>query len=158
MIILYLILIALGGIAYRLGGASASDFPKLPKWLVKSYTRDIGVPILSAIAMAILGKWHWSIFICLPLMYASLTTYWKCLNKYFGDTTEDCHWYNYTAHGLMIGLSFIPYGIGTDNMDMVVCRALLMAVFMAVWSELCNDVDIEEGGRGAIIEGTLWML
>ncbi len=158
MIILYLILIALGAVAYRLGGASYADFPKLPKWLIHSYTRDIGIPLIALASMAVLHKYHWSLWLCMPLMYGACTTYWKILNQYFGDTTEDCHWYNYAAHGLMLGLALIPYAIYTDTLVMVICRAILMGIIMPVWCEVFKNVNVSECGRGAIIEGTLWML
>jgi len=150
------ILIILGAILYRLGGASHSDYPKLPKWLVKSYTRDIGVTLLTILYLTVLGKYHWSLWGCGLLTWGAITTYHKWLNKYFGDTTEDAHWYNWFAHGLVIGLSLIPYGVITNTLPMVICRSLLMGFVMAIWCECQSDVEIEEGFRGAVIVGSLW--
>lgn len=157
-IVSYVICIVLAGALYRAGGSSPSDFPSLPKWLVKSYTRDIGVPLVSILAMYILGKYHWSLWICFPLMWGALTTYWKVLNKYFGDTTEDCHWYNYLTHGIMIGLAFIPYGVYTHTLVWVITRAVLLGILMMTTSYLFDNVDLEEGFRGGEIVGTLWMI
>ena len=144
MTILYLILIALGAILYRMGGSGNYD----------RLFRTIGVPIVSLIAMWVLGKWNWTLWICLPLMYGAMTTYWKCLNKYFHDTTEDSHWYNWAAHGLMIGLAFLPYAVSPGAIG----RAVAMAILMTIWSESMDNAVWEECGRGAIIVGTIWML
>lgn len=157
-IVSYVICIVASFAFYRLGGASPSDFPKVPKWLVKSYTRDIGVPLVAILAMYILSKYHWSLWLCFPLMWGALTTYWKCLNKYFGDTTEDCHWYNYLAHGVVIGLSYIPYSIYTHTLAAVILRSILLGGLMMISSAIFDDVDYEEGFRGGEIVGLLWIL
>jgi hypothetical protein len=156
--IAYIILIGLASVSYRLGGASPSDFPRLPKWLVKSSTRDVGVPLVSILAMWILGKYHWSLWICFPLMWGALTTYWKVLNKYFGKPTSDCYWFNYLAHGLGIGLALIPYGVYTHTLIGVIVRSIILGTLMMVTSYLFDNVDLEEGSRGTEIVGTLWII
>ena len=157
-IVSYSICVGLGYCAYRLGGASPSDFPKAPKWLVKSSTRDIGLPLLSILSLFILGKWHWSLWFCALLMYPMMTTYWKVLNKYFKKPDSDCFWFNYLAHGLAIGIAFIPYGVYTDTLVWVIGRAILLGIYMTVTSYIFDDVDYEEGFRGAEIVGTLWIV
>ena len=155
---MYLILIALSACFYRLGGASYSDFPKLPKWLVRSYTRDVGVTILTLLTLFVLGKWHWSLCPCAVLVWLALRTYHKWLNPFFHEPTTDAYWFNWFAHGLMIGLAFLPYAYFTNTWLMVILRALLMGLFMAWWSDINDDVNWEEAGRGILIIGTLWLI
>ena len=148
---IYILLIILAGICYRLGGSSYSDYPKLPKWLVRSYTRDIGVTLLTILSLIVLGKYHWSLWLCFPLMWAAISTYWK-------KHGTDAMWWNWFLHGLGIGLAIIPYGIFTNTLPMVICRGLLMGFLMAIWCEYQSDVEMEEFFRGAVIVGTLWLL
>ena len=138
---IYIILIILGAILYRMGGSE--DYNTL--W------RDIGVPLISPLSMIVLNKYHWSLLLCMPLMYASLTTSWK-------KKGTDATWFNWFLHGLMIGLAFLPYGIMTHTLLWVGVRALFMGLFMAIWCEIFEDVLLEEGGRGAVIVATLCML
>jgi hypothetical protein len=137
---IYIILIILGAILYRMGGRE--DYDTL--W------RDIGVPLISLLSMIILNKYHWSLLLCMPLMYASLTTYWK--------RTPDANWFNWFLHGFMIGFAFLPYGIMTHTLLWVGIRALFMGLFMAIWCEIFEDVLLEEGARGGITVATLCML
>ena len=149
MTILYIILIVLGAALYRAGG--------IGKPFHTTY-RDIGVPLVTLASMAVLGKYHWSLWLCMPLMWASMTTYWKCLNKLFGHTKDDCHWYNWAMHGFMMGLAFLPYGFYIKVIPIILIRAAMMGLLMMVWSELNANVDMEECGRGTIAAATIWMI
>ena len=148
MIIMYIILIVLGAIFYRMGGSDKYD----TKW------RDLGVPAVSLLSMYLLGRWHWSLFICFPLMFGAMTTYWKVLNRFFHKPKTDSYWFNWFAHGLMIGLSFLPYAYFTDRWIMVIARALALSFLIMIWSEVNDNAVWEECGRGALIVGTLWLI
>lgn len=158
MIILYFILIALGGYLYRLGGASHNEFPYLPKWLVKGYIRPLGITLLTLLMLTLLGKYHWSLWLCVPLLWLALNSYWGFITKLLGKPTSDNYWFNYLAHGIGVGLAIIPYGIYIHVLPMVFIRAVVMGLMIMVWSQSFDDVDIEEVGRGLIIMTTLFML
>ena len=155
MIILYLILIALGAVCYRLGGASYADFPKLPKWLIHSYTRDIGVPLIALASMVTLGKYHWALWLCMPLMYGALTTYWDFM---FNDVD------NFYMHGFMCGVAMFPLVLTGFNWQFIFIRAIILGMSMGLLNKYANKwhwkhaVIIEECSRGALLIATLWMI
>ena len=146
--ILLTLLAVLAGITYRMGGSGNWD----RLW------RMIGVTLCALAGMWVLHIWHWSLLLCAPVMGLALSTYWKVLNKWFGDTTEDAHWYNWVAHGVGVGLAFVPYGLATHTMWVVLGRAVVLGLVMAVWSELNEDVVWEENGRGQACEWSLLLL
>jgi hypothetical protein len=153
--ILLLIASILGAIAYRLGGASPGEFPWLPAWLVRSRTRDIGVPLISLAYLFLTGAWHWSLLPCAVLFYGALTTYWKILNPIFKKPGNDCFWFNYYAHGLGIALAMAPYAYYTGHWAGFWIRAVTLPLAIMAWSLIIPWVDPEEGGRGAFIVASL---
>ena len=93
------------GALYRLGGIGK---PYNTKY------RDFGVPIIALATMLYLKvEFSWQLVLSTVLLFGALTTYWKKINKFFGDTDENCHWYNWLVHGLICGLAYLPlYYIG----------------------------------------------
>jgi len=140
MNIIWLGLILLAGFAYRAGGASWGH----------TKIRDCGVPLIMLIAMWKLGLWHWSLLICFGLMWGALTSY-----KYFLPKPKDYLWYHYALHGFFIGLAMLPYCIFAGHWLAFILRTILLAVTISIWSHYLRQVDIEEGGRGALITGSL---
>lgn len=144
-IIFFLLICAASGQLYRMGGSN--------KYNTK--VRDFGVPIMALLAMLVLGRWHWSLAIAFWPMFGCMTTYWKQLNKFFDDTTDDAHWYNWLAHGFMIGLAMLPYAIMTHCVGITLLRAVVLGAATMAWSEKQDDVEWEERGRGALVSLTL---
>jgi hypothetical protein len=156
--ILILISATLGAFFYRLGGASPGEFPWLPKWVIKSYTRDIGVPLISMAYMFLTGAWHWSLLPCAVLFYGALTTYWKILNPIFKKPSNDCFWFNFFAHGLGIALAMAPYAYHTGHWLGFWIRLVILPIAITIWSLTISWVDPEEGIRGALIVASLKLL
>jgi len=112
--------------------------------------RDLGIPLLMLGLISLTTGFHWSLIINCLLMYGTLTTYWKILNKFFNKPTTDCFWFNWFIHGLGIGLSFIPYGIYTYTIKFVIIRAIILGLSMMLWSRFIHN-KWDERGRGALI-------
>ena len=148
----YLLLILLsiiGGILYRLGGIGKP-------WNTK--VRDLGVPVCGLFAMKLLGfSYSWPLFISSLLLFPALTTYWKKINKWFGDTDENCHYYNWLVHGLVCGLAYLPMCFAGVSIASIIIRALLLGMCTMVWSEVIDKVEWEESGRGFLIIISLFM-
>jgi len=149
----YLLLILLsiiGGILYRLGGIGKP-------WNTKM--RDLGVPACGLFAMKLLGfDYSWVLYLSTLLLFPALTTYWKKINRFFGDTDENCHWYNWLVHGLVCGLAYLPMCFGGISLYLIIGRAIILAIATMWWSEVIGDVKWEEGGRGFLIIITLGIL
>ena len=149
----YLLLILLsiiGGILYRLGGIGKP-------WNTK--VRDLGVPVCGLFAMKLLGfSYSWPLFISSLLLFPALTTYWKKINRFFGDTDENCHWYNWLVHGLICGLAYLPMLYVGISLGTIIGRAIVLAIATMWWSEKISKVKWEEGGRGFLIIISLFML
>lgn len=145
---LYLNCVILGAILYRMGGSDKYD----TKW------RDFGLPYLALVFMMYRGMWHWSLWICALLMFGALTTYWKCLNKWNGQPKTDAFWFNWIAHGVGIGLAFLPYAYFTGCWEQVIMRAEVLGLTMMLWSEKNDNAVWEECGRGVLTIGTLWLI
>lgn len=150
-----IIALALGciysGIFYWLGGQGGV-------WYKKSWIRDWVCPLVVLAVMEWLGKWHWSLLLCYPLMALALSTYHKWLNPIFNKPKSDCYFMNWFMHGFIIGLALLPYGYFTDTIDTIILRAFILGVFMMVWSEIIDKDKVEESGRGGLIIATLKML
>ena len=142
----------LAGILYRLGGTGGA-------WWKNTKVRDLGVPVCGLSAMKLLGfSYSWPLFISSLLLFPALTTYWKKINKFFGDTDENCHYYNWFTHGLVCGLAYLPMCFAGVSIDSIIIRALLLGICTMVWSEVIDKVKYEENGRGFLIIISLFML
>lgn len=138
----------LGGKLYRMGGIGDPYNTKV---------RDFGVPAVAIIALLLLGvTWSWqmglALFCMFGLMFGSMTTYCK-----FGDQ-EDVYWYNWALTGLLYGLSALPLAWVTGHWLGLFIRTIVLTIAICVWSELINDVNLEEGGRGGIFVITIPLL
>jgi hypothetical protein len=127
-----------GGVAYRLGGSG-----KGTKY------RDLGVPLIFALLLAILGGlvgfWQWiSLIPCIGIMWGSLTTY-----RYFLPKPKNYLWYHYAMHGFFVAASAFPYAIASGHWIGFGIRCVVCAVGLGLWSKTSIDW-LEEGGRGFI--------
>jgi len=144
----------LSSIFYRLGGASPSDFPYLPKWLVQGYTRVIGVSLIYIIYY--LNNWHWTILLSTLLLAIAVNSYHKWLNPLFKKPTTDAYWFNWLAHGFFISLASLPYIWHFGLWIPFAYRTIALSLGLMLWSLIWSNVDVEEGGRGyAIIQSLL---
>jgi hypothetical protein len=136
------------GILYRMGGSG--NWPR--------QARVIGVPLLSIGLLWFLGGWNWWLLLCIPLMIAAISTYWK-------RKGEDAHFINYLFHGLGIAVAMLPYSIATHHYIGFGIRGLLLPVLVASWATKMNrpilwwraDV-VSEFGRGFLIAATMPIL
>jgi hypothetical protein len=135
----------ISAVCYRMGGSDTYN----TKW------RDFGCPLCVLIGMLLVNQWHWSLLLCFPLMFGAMTTYWKVLNKFFKKSTEDSYWFNWLAHGLMIGLALFPLTFFVGLLVEVLARSIFLGLLMMIWSEIIDDAVYEEMGRGALIILTL---
>jgi len=153
---MYIIGTALSALFYHLGGMGGA-------WWKSSWVRDWLCPLVVLATLYLTGMWHWSLWLCYPLMIGASSTYWKVLNKYFNKPTTDCYWFNWCAHGIGWGLALLPYGFMMGSVEAVVARALILGLCMALWSSvivkwLKLSVAWDEGGRGGLIICTLPLL
>ena len=86
-------------------------------------------------------------------MAGALTTY-----RYFLPYSVDKTFLNYALHGFFIALSMLPYAWAMDIWMGFWVRTAVLTVLMAVWSHFIKEVNLEEGGRGALIILTLKIL
>lgn len=139
----------LSAVLYRLGGLGEDGtkrYPFMPKWLFNTKVRDIGVCVACALWMLMcveIKKWYLHIpsFLC---MFAFMTTYW---DKIFRKD-------NFYAHGFMIGLAYMCYGLWL----WAFVRALVLGISMGMLCKNTENDDIEELGRGGLIAITLPLL
>jgi hypothetical protein len=140
-ITLTIILSALAGLLYRLGGASGYN----------TKFRDLGVPTVGIGLLWFLGGWNWWLILCFGLYFGSLTTYWK-------KKGTDAMWWNWLFTGLGYSLAFLPYTIATGHYLGFIIRTILVTVLIAVWSYNIDEVVLEENGRGVITTITIPLL
>ena len=145
LLLILILLSALGGILYRLGGASGYN----------TKFRDFGIPTIGILVLILSGS-HlnvpWlniaSLVITYGLMFASQTTYFK-------KKGTDAKWWNWFLVGLANGIALIPYGIIHDQLPQAILRTLILAVGIMIWSEINGNAVWEEVGRGVLIILTL---
>ena len=125
------------GITYYLGGQGGP-------WYKRSWIRDYICPLIVIACL----PYHWSLWLCYPLMIGALSTYWK-------KKGTDAKWYNWFLHGFGIGLALIPYGICINSLNAILCRAIILGISMAIWSHFIHKDWLDEGGRGSLIIATL---
>jgi len=148
-----IMLIAFGivsGVLYRLGGIGKPFNTKY---------RDFGVPLITFCAVLLITR-EVSVQLVLStvLLFASLTTYWKFISRLIGQSTDNVHWYNWLFTGLGYGLALVPMHFAGIPIMILLVRAALLAILTMQWSELIDDVDWEEFGRGFLIIITLGIL
>ena len=140
------------GILYRMGGSDKFN----AKW------RDLGTPacgyLLLSYIMGINLICSVSFWLSYLLAFASMTTYWKCLNKHFKKPDTDCYWFNWLAHGLFAGISAFPlYTLGISLYALFI-RTVVLSIGTMAWSEYQGNAVQEEFGRGFLFTATIPLL
>ena len=140
-----IILALIGGLLYRLGGIG---HPYNTKY------RDFGVPLTALLLLFLLGItapwWIW--LLTFGIMFVSMTTYCKFNNQ------EDVYWYNWFLTGTLYGISVLPFAFSTGNWLGFTLRTIILAFSTMAWSEVIDEVNLEEGGRGFLFIVTLPLL
>ena len=141
----------IAGILYHLGGTGGT-------WWKNTKVRDLGVSFCCLGIMLLLGySFSWPLVLSTLLLFSALTTYWKKINRFFGDTDENCHYYNWFIHGLFCGLAYLPMYFTEVSIWLIFTRSVLLAIFIGAWSEVIDKVSWEEFGRGFLIAISLLM-
>ena len=149
MIILYVLAASVfAGILYRAGGADWGN----------TKVRDIGVPIVMLATIYMLGGWHWSLIPSAIALGGALTTYNKWLGKLLGLGKDDVFWPSWAVTGAFYGMAMLPYAYFTGLWLAFGIRCVALAILTAVWSHFVDEVNLEEGARGAFIIATLPIL
>ena len=138
-VIITLGLAIISAILYRLGGKGGFKNAKA--------IRRFGCPAIMLLAMLILGKFHWSLLVCYPLMAVALSTYWDFIG-------HD----NFFLHGFGIGLSMLPFAWVTHHWLGLLAYTTTLSIGMGMVSAMTGIDWIEETGRGFLIIGFIWML
>lgn len=147
-IIVWLLVSAIAGLLYRLGGVGKPYDTKY---------RDFGVPLVGIVMLAFFYNFHtdWKIilsyFLTFGLYFGSMTTYWK-------KKGTNAYWYNWLYTGLGYSLAFLPFAIVTGNWLGFGIRTILVSVFTSLWSDKIDQVVWEECGRGVITTATIPLL
>lgn len=160
-----ILLAALGGILYRMGGAA-----KTGKWydfLLNTKTRDFGIPTVSVFlffiwSSFILDVTHLSLILTWGLIFAAQTTYWK---KKGANST----WKNWLLTGLGYSMAWIitvicqnipghvPFGPHATWLGFL-ARTIACTGLTVVVSELYGNVVYEENARGVVEVVTIPLL
>lgn len=141
MKILIVLISLISVILYRMGGVGKPFNTKI---------RDLGIPALMTVSLLALGlkvPW-WAILLNFGLLFGALTTYWNI---------DELKW-GFWAHGLGVSLSALPIALATGLWLGFAIRVVIVTAFMAIWSQMIDEVNLEEGGRGAIIMATVPLL
>lgn len=146
---IYLILIILGTILYRVGGSDLFLENK-------TKYRDAGVPLCGCAIVAIhnhpLSAMAW-----LGLMF-SFGLSWGAMTTYFKPKGEPVRWFNWLIVGLAFGIAFLPFAWATGAWVAFGIRTALCVFLIAAWSELIGNDVLEEFGRGFIFCATLLII
>lgn len=134
-IFLVLLLSLMSAFLYWLGGEHDT------KW------RDIGCMVCNMLSLVILDVhaawWQW--LIASGLTFGAYTTYHKWLNRLFGDSKDDVHWYGWAMHGFALGCALLVF---YQRWKVLLIRAIFLAPLICLWSLIFDDVRWEAGGRG----------
>lgn len=138
-----LILSIIAGILYRMGGKGG-------KWYFNTKMRDIGCSIITILSLFILKIFvpFWAYLFTFGLSWAACAAYWQM----------DEHKWGFWPHGLGLSLATLPIAYITGHWWGFSIRCIIFTTLITLWSEFWGDVNIEEGGRGALIILTLPLL
>jgi hypothetical protein len=136
-ILITIVLSVLAAILYRMGGSGR--YPR--------QARMVGVPLVSILAMLVLGIHSWWLLLCMGIMVGAISTYWDFING------SDSFW----LHGLFVGLAMLPL-IGVVHWYAIIIRSLVLATFMGAWCKGWSWDIAEETGRGFSIVATMPLL
>jgi len=141
--VIILVLAIISGCCYRLGGAAKiGDSLDI---LRNTKTRDLGVPLLTLFAIALLHNPVWWIHgLSFLLLFGALTTYWDFVFGYD----------NYYAHGFVCALAYIPYAF-TGLWWPFLIRVVVLTVIVGLLSRVMEKDTFEEFGRGFFITSSI---
>jgi hypothetical protein len=148
---IYLVASIASGILYRCGGAGK---PYNTKY------RDLGVPTVATLYLLTLGLksslWGvWGLLgaylVAFGLLFGALTTYWK-------KKGAPALWWNWLLTGLGYSLAALPIAFVTGHWVGFGIRCFVLTGLTVLWSEIIDNVVVEEFGRGFLIVSTLPLL
>lgn len=135
---------------FRLGGASKSDFPWLPPWMVNTKARDIGCSLVAILTMLLMGIkapfWIW--FITLGTQFAFLCAYHKWFQRLFGFPDDDVYYPAWLMTGFGYSISALPVVIYAGLWWGFILRTIVLTLGICAIREFFSDVNIEECGSG----------
>ena len=133
--IVTLILSAVSGVLYRLGGWSKGN----------RLFRILGVPLCLIGAVIALFGLNWGFW------WAYLVTFGLCagaVSAYFGFDEER---FGYFAHGFALSLAVLPIAFVTGHWIGFTLRCIILTASITFWSEVMTGDTTEEAGRGVLI-------
>jgi hypothetical protein len=143
---LLILLAAISGILYRLGG-----------WIETKF-RDLGCAFIALCSYFLFGLYGQSVLVniivylaCFGAMFGALTTYWK-------KKGQPALWWNWALTGLFYGIASFPLMFVGVNWWAVLVRSLVLSAMTVAVSELSDNVWVEEISRGALIILTVPLL
>jgi len=135
----YIVLCISTAVLYRLGGIGKPYDTKY---------RDLGCA-LCVLGILSIFQWHWSALVSCVLLFGSLTTYWT------PKSYPNVLWWNWFLTGLMYGVSLLPYCYYTGHLKGGIFYIICLSFSTMFWSEIQDDVNYEEGGRGFLLTALL---
>jgi len=83
-LIMLIVFSFIAGVLYRLGGTGGT-------WYKNTKVRDFGVPIIYILYL-LYNRTPLNVYLIISaiLLFASLTTYWKFISRWIGQSTETC--------------------------------------------------------------------
>ena len=150
-VLLLIIISIVSGVLYRMGGKGGG------KWYFDSKARDVGCMLLNTLTLFIFGLnghwWQWLVSMILTVL--AYTTYHKWLNPLFGHNKDDVHWYGWFMHGFALGFALIIF---YQHFKLVLLRSFVLGLFTMVWSTVISNDNLEEWGRGFLVNITIPIL
>lgn len=144
-IILTLLLAALAGILYRLGGAAKTD--NWYRFLQNTKSRDFGVPLIELIIVWLWAGFYpsywWAYVLSFGAAFGFMTTYWK-------KKGSNAKWYNWALTGAGYSLGFLPYALATHDWIGFALRFIILTVFFTVWKTKQGNAVWSEVGAGVL--------
>lgn len=137
-----ILLSALAGYLYRLGGAASAH----ARWL-----RQVGVGVAVTGTLLIWFGFSWWIFLCLGTAFIEST--------YFKKKGTDAKWWNWALVGLVFALVPLPFVIANGHIwKGFLLRTLLLIPSTTLIGTFVGNVDWSEGLRGALQILSLFLL
>lgn len=139
----------LSAVLYRMGGSEDYD----------TVWRDWVLPLTSlGLVYLYTNTLHWSYILSYGLLGGSLTTYNKWASRLAGYGDDEVHNPSWYVTGLFYGLAFLPLVLMGIDWKLIVLRAGLLSLLVAMWSQTQSDAVTEECGRGLCINCTIPLL
>ncbi len=136
-----IVLSLLSGVMYRMGGSG-----NFPRWV-----RPTGLGCTMLAGLALLGFFHWTMFLCAGAIYGLSTTYFK-------KKDTDANWLNWLFVGIAFSISVLPLVLHYGNYLGFAVRTVICTGLVVLWSETQGNAVKEEFGRGVIPIATLPLL